>query len=292
MRRRVFMPGFCAMTGLCLVLLWGCGQELSEQELVQEAATEGSALPDGPHQVDYILSWNTDGVTVAETGLELRNNLGYDIEVSGGYLVFYSTQLVPCEGDPSAELSRAKDSGINWGKWWRRLVGIRTAHAGHGEEDLDASVVAQSAIEDLTNPVMMEVGSRTIEGTRYCQIHYLVARGGTGTTGLPEEQDMVGASLYLVGSWSMEGGEPQDFMILSSVAYGTLSNLYPNSFYGVVDQEFEVDANQNGARVEIRRNLLGLFENVNFQDMSDTQLERRILQNVIEHTEFQVELLP
>jgi len=259
---------------------------------VQEVATQGEASSGEPHQVDYHLSWNTDGVTVSETGLELSNNLGYDIEVSTGYLVFYSTQLVPCEDDTSGELTRAKDSGIDWGKWWGRLIGIRTAHAGHGEENLDASVVAQSAIEDLTNPVTMEVGSRTIEGTRYCQIHYLVARGGTGTTGLPEELDMVGASLYLAGSWSLEGGVPQDFMILSSVAYGTLSNLYPDSFYGVADKEFEVDASQNGARVEIHRNLLGLFENVNFQEMSDTQLERRILQNVIEHTEFQVELQP
>jgi len=286
------MPGVCAIAGTCLVLLWGCGQELSEPEPVQEVATQGEASSGEPHQVDYHLSWNTDGVTVSETGLELSNNLGYDIEVSTGYLVFYSTQLVPCEDDTSGELTRAKDSGIDWGKWWGRLIGIRTAHAGHGEENLDASVVAQSAIEDLTNPVTMEVGSRAIEGTRYCQIHYLVARGGTGTTGLPEELDMVGASLYLAGSWSLEGGEPQDFMILSSVAYGTLSNLYPDSFYGVADKEFEVDASQNGARVEIHRNLLGLFENVNFQEMSDTQLERRILQNVIEHTEFQVELQP
>jgi hypothetical protein len=268
-----------------MFLLSSCGEPLSEQE------TESEFTP-GPHQVDYHVSWDTEGVLLSDEGLELTNNLGYEIEVSAGYLVFYSTQLVPCEEDETGELARTQKKGIDWGKWWGRLIGIRSAHAGHGEEDLDASVVAQSYIEDLTQPVTQSVGSRTIEATRYCQIHYLVARGATGTLHLPPEQDMVGSSLYVQGTWRVDGSEPQDFTILSSVAYGTLSNLYPSAFYGAPDKELELDASQTGARVEIRRNLLGLFADVDFQTMSDTQLERRILQNVIEYTEFQVDLVP
>ncbi|MBT6492659.1 MAG: hypothetical protein HOK97_23005 [Deltaproteobacteria bacterium] len=257
-----------------MLLLSSCGESQSE-------------FTPGPHQVDYHVSWDTEGVLFSESGFELTNNLGYDIEVTAGYLVFYSTQLVPCEDEESSELT-----SIDWGKWWGRLIGVRTAHAGHGEEDLDASVVAQSYVEDLTEPVSQQIGSRTIEGIRYCQIHYLVARGGTGTLQLPQEQDMVGTSLYLQGTWEVEGGETQAFTISSSVAYGTLSNLYPSAFYGAADQELQVDASQTGARIEIKRNLLGLFADTDFKAMSDAQLERRILQNVIEYTEFQVDLVP
>ncbi|MBT6175930.1 MAG: hypothetical protein HOI23_01695, partial [Deltaproteobacteria bacterium] len=117
-----------------LLLLSSCGEPLSEAE------TQSEFTP-GPHQVDYHVSWDTEGVLFSESGFELTNNLGYDIEVTAGYLVFYSTQLVPCEDEESSELT-----SIDWGKWWGRLIGVRTAHAGHGEEDLDASVVAQSYV--------------------------------------------------------------------------------------------------------------------------------------------------
>lgn len=266
---------------VALLFLGGCGQTVSEE-----------GLTPGPHQVDYHVSWDTSGVTLTDDGLELRNNLNYEIELRGGYLVFYSTQLVPCEDDESSELTRAQTKNIDWGKWFGRVIGIRTAHAGHGDEDMDPSVMAQSYVENLIAPEAMELGSRTIEGTRYCQIHYLVARGGSGTIGLPEDQDMVGASLYMEGTWSLEGGAPQPFTILSSVAYGTLTNLYPESYYGVSDKEFELDANFVGARVEIERQLSGLFEDLNFETMTTTQLERRVLQNVIEHSRIQVETIP
>ena len=268
-----------------LLVLAGCGQGVSEQVMEQDFSS-------GPHQVDYHLSWDTSGVTLTDNGLELRNNLGYEIKLRAGYLVFYSTQLVPCGDDESTELTQAATKGIDWGKWFGRVIGIRTAHAGHGDEDMDPSVMAQSYVENLTAPEAMELGSRTIEGTRYCQIHYLVARGGSGTVGLPEDQDMVGASLYMEGTWSLEGATPQPFTILSSVAYGTLTNLYPESYYGVSDKEFELDANLVGARVNIERDLLGLFEDLNFETMTATQKERRVLQNVIEYSRIHVETIP
>ena len=197
---------------------FGCGPTESEQTVETQVAA-------GPHEVEYHVSWDTSDVTFTDVGLELRNNLGYDIELRSGYLVFYSTQLVPCEDEESSELTQAPSDSIPWGRWFSRILGIRTAHAGHGDEDLDPSVMAQSYVENLIVPENMELGRRTIEGTRYCQIHYLVARGGTGTVGLPEDQDMVGASLYLEGTWSFGDGEGQPFRVLSSVAYGTLANL-------------------------------------------------------------------
>ena len=268
-----------------LLFLVGCGQAVSEEVMDQ-------GLTPGPHQVDYYVSWDTSGVTLKDDGLELRNNLGYQVELRAGYLVFYSTQLVPCEDEESSELTRAQTKSIDWAKWLGRVIGIRTAHAGHGDEDMDPSVMAQSYVENLIAPEAMELGTRTIADTRYCQIHYLVARGGSGTIGLPEDQDMVGASLYMEGTWSLEGGAPQPFTILSSVAYGTLTNLYPESYYGISDKEFELDANLVGARVEIERQLSGLFEDLNFETMTATQLERRVLQNVIEYSRIHVETIP
>ncbi len=103
---------------------------------------------------------------------------------------------------------------------------------------------------------------------------------------------MVGASLYLEGTWSLGDGEGQPFRVLSSVAYGTLANLYPESYYGVSDMEFELNASVSGARVDIQRNLHGLFEDLNFETMNDTQMERRVLQNVIEYSRIHVEKTP
>ncbi len=270
---------------LWLVILTSCGSSLVAED-------EASDLLAGPHQVDYHLSWDTDGVKLSGDGLALTNNLGYDIQLQSGYLVFYSTQLVPCADDEEAELAQTLNHGIDWARWWGRLIGVRTAHAGHGDEELDPSVMAQSYIENLAAPEPMELGSRTIEGSRYCQVHYLVARGGAETIGLPQDQDMVGASLFMQGTWTLDGVQSQPFTVLSSVAYGTMTHLYPASYYGVPNKEFELNASEAGARVEIERSLYGLFEDLDFETMTDTQLERRVLQNVIEHSRIHVETIP
>jgi hypothetical protein len=56
--------------------------------------------------------------------------------------------------------------------------------------------------------------------------------------------------------------------------------------------EIELDASLAGARVEIERDLYGLFEDLNFETMTDTQMERRVLQNVIEYSRIHVETIP
>ena len=56
--------------------------------------------------------------------------------------------------------------------------------------------------------------------------------------------------------------------------------------------DFELNASVTGARVDIQRNLHGLFEDLNFETMNDTQMERRVLQNVIEYTRIHVEKTP
>ena len=268
-----------------LMIFTGCGASVVEE-------AEQLDLFAGPHEVEYHLSWDTEGVKLSGDGPELTNNLGYDIQLRSGYLVFYSTQLVPCADDEEAELAQTEHRGIDWGRWWGRLIGIRTAHAGHGDEDLDPSVMAQSYIENLGAPESMTLGSRTIEGTRYCQVHYLVARGGAETIGLPEDQDMVGASLFMEGTWTLDGMQPQPFTILSSAAYGTMTQLYSASDYGVPDKEFELNASEAGARVEIERSLYGLFEDLDFETMTDTQLGRQVLQNAIEYSRIHVEAIP
>ena len=75
-----------------LAILTGCGSSLVGED-------EAADLLAGPHQVDYHVSWDTDGVKLSGDGLELTNNLGYDIQLHSGYLVFYSTQRVPCADD-------------------------------------------------------------------------------------------------------------------------------------------------------------------------------------------------
>ena len=53
-----------------MLLLSSCGEPLSEQEPELE-------FTPGPHQVDYHVSWDTEGVLFSDNGFELTNNLGY-----------------------------------------------------------------------------------------------------------------------------------------------------------------------------------------------------------------------
>lgn len=248
--------------GLLCHLVLACSQEDAESPL---------------HDISYVLTWNTDGVEFKEDGFSLKNNLGIDVHIDTAYLVLYSTQMVACETNDSI-LGRIYD--------W---LMPRIAYAGHGGENRDPSAMLIPTVEDVLNPQRLELGSQAVSDMLYCQIHYLVGRAEDNAQFLPAEPDLVGTSLYLRGTWSSNDSEDSsEFLVETSTAYGALKYLYPVQSYGDEGAAYELDMNQTGAEVVIERYLATMFDNVDWREMNDTAVERKVLANIIDQLQITV----
>ena len=85
-------------------------------------------------QISYQLEWASEGELA-----EVETDLGYRVRLSSGSLRSYSLQLIPCE------------SAVAQAPGPRTFFGIRSAHAGHGSGDYDASLVVGPAAP-MTRP--------------------------------------------------------------------------------------------------------------------------------------------
>ena len=77
-------------------------------------------------------------------------------------------------------------------------------------------------------------------------------------------------------------------MIETSTAYGALKYLYPVQSYGDESAAYELDMNQTGAEVVIERYLATMFDNVDWREMNDTAVERKVLANIIDQLQITV----
>lgn len=244
-----------------------------------EVATEHDEHMDDTHRVEYVLEWDTQGVALDADSFRLTSNVGYEIQVDAAYLVAFLVQMIPCDEEFLGLQRREKPVATPaWEKWWQRTLGMRVAHAGHGEDDVEVSAIEQSQVENLVEATTMYLGARPLNGGNYCNVHYLVAAGGTTAAGLPAEPNMVGTSLYLKGTWKETGaGEPTPFVVQTSSAYGILRGL-------------QLSSHDPNATVTIQRSLGRLFDDVVWQEMSDTQTERQILENIVKSANVLVSL--
>ncbi len=73
-----------------------------------------------------------------------------------------------------------------------------------------------------------------------------------------------------------------EFTVDTSTAYGALQELYPVGSFGVEDASYELDMNQSGAEVVIERFLGTIFDDVEWNEMNDTAVQRKVLANIID----------
>ena len=230
----------------------------------------------GPGQVRYILGWDTGRVMDAEGGWVVETDLGYLVEVSGAYLVSFSMEIVECVPDPSI-----------LGAIWSLLDPVATAWAGHPGDGLNPAAIASSRVEDMVSLETTVAGMTEPGADRYCRAHYLVARADALTEGLPEDVVLEGRSLFLEGVWS-RGGERRAFVIETSLAAGMLHEIYPPGGFGQEGLAFEADTGSGGVEVRITRDPAAFFDGVDFETMSERDMARQALRNLIAATIIEV----
>lgn len=232
-------------------------------------ATADALTHDGPPEVDveasevrYHLAWDWGDAVTTDHGWRVTTDLGYDVEVATGYLVTASVQLAPCT-----------DEDLDTGMGWRGLLGSGRAWAGHGSGEEDPSAWLVGVVESVSSPETLSLAPISLDEGIYCRTHYLVSRATTGADQLPEDMDLVGTSLYIIGTATAPSGDPTPFSVWSSLPVGELMSWS--------EPVSPVDLSSGSVDVTITRDLGRLFDGVAFATMSSENIEKTMLLGLI-----------
>jgi hypothetical protein len=260
-----------AAVAAALALVAGCRS--TETTAGAPAATSAARATAAPHAVRYRLTWAQDDVVpVGQDGAwEVDSSLGYRVRVTRGWVTSYSTELVEC---PRA----AAASGA---------LGVffpADAVAGHNAGTPNPAAVKPMLVESLTKPVAEDAGTVSLAPQAYCQLHYLVARAGRESPGLPADVDMVDASLHVEGTYRAPNATTDAaFAVHTASAYGQL-------FARVAEPPgaLRADPGTGALVVEIRRRRSRLFDGVDFLRMPAKSVGLRMLQALVDGAEVTV----
>ena len=142
-------------------------------------------------------------------------------------------------------------------------------------------------IENLAKPRLRTTQSRRPPPTRFCRVHYLIARAERDAAGLPFRHQMVGVSLFVRGyRQSINDAQPVAFSIETKAANGVARQIA----LAAGDQGLEVDTARGNATATVTRKLATLFDGVDFDAMTERQASWELLKRVIEGTEITVRM--
>lgn len=228
-----------------------------------------SAIPT-TGQITYRFVWEWGDATPDADGLgwSVTTALGYQVHISTGYVVVGGAQLVPCKHGHTMQQS-VLDPLI-------APFASRVAHAGHGDEQ-DRSQITRPLVESLTEPVDVAVSARFGDEPAYCQFHYLAAYAPETAANLPANAEMVGRTLYLSGSYlAPNAAESTPFTISSNLAWGNMLDL---TLHADATSTIEL-ANTLDTQITLRRTLGNLFDDVDFVNMTESEVARTILRTL------------
>ncbi|MEZ4453171.1 MAG: hypothetical protein R3B09_27160 [Nannocystaceae bacterium] len=254
----------------------------TETETETETDTDGATDTDGDTTtgagadagaevtaVTYDLTWSWGQATpLPGGGWTTVNDLGITVEVRRGYLVAFSAALSPCT--PASAGASAPAPTLPE-RLLSAVAAPSSAWAGH-TGIADPSQVEPIVIEDLGAPVDLRLGEQSFSAARYCWIHYLAAHATDAATGLPEDLDLVGVTLYLEGTYSVAEGSAEEFTASIGAASGSLVEL----------DGARIDGSEGpSAHVVVTRDLGRAFDGVDLGAVDSEALARAVLGNLV-----------
>ena len=225
----------------------------------------------------YTLDWDRTGTTPLPGGSGWRsiNDLGFEFEVSQGFLVTNRMELLPCNWGVLDDAGPT-DVATVWRDW---LIG-RRAIAGH-PEDAPNSTRVRNFAEPIHDAMTVAYSTHETEPAAYCRFSYAVARADVATIDKPENPAMTGQSLRLVGRWRAPSDQAwQPFDWSTAIPWGTF-------------WDFLYLAPSNGGgepiiKVSVTRPLAGIFRGLDPLSQRQEVLGNKAVQNVV--TGIRVEL--
>lgn len=145
----------------------------------------------------------------ANTPRVFKNNLGYQITLKAGYLVFSGIEPRACSGAQVPNI-------------WHRFVGLAVANAHTPSSEQvptePKTLVVDSVLRADFEP--LEIGYHEASPGSYCQVSVTLESADASAKGTPADVSLSGKSLYLKGEYIPPGGgQPTPFEIASEASF-------------------------------------------------------------------------
>lgn len=196
-----------------------------------------------------------------------KNNLGYQITLNAGYLVFSGIEPQACPG--------AKVPNI-----WNRFVGLAVANA-HTPSSKSAPVEPKTLVVDSVLRAdfePLEIGYHEASPGSYCQVSVTLASADASAKGAPADMSLNGKSLYLKGQYiAPGGGQPTPFEIASEASFTKEIALH--------DRNGKQAPLNLSSKSPAREVVMGMaydswLDNVDFSNMDTLEPSETVLSNV------------
>ena len=229
------------------------------------------------HAIYYELHWDDEGVIDKgpDGAWTTLTDLGYRVQITEGFIVNYSAQLVEC-GEDEYTLCEEQTAWHETG--WRSFgLGMPFARAGHGSGENDPSAVEKVYAQSLTASASLQYGAALAAPAVYCRTHYLAGPLTTNAEGGIEDETRRGLTLWATGYYTPpEGGSPVRFAIETTSAYGVFGDLR-NAEGNIVI----LDSGQHAALVHVQRPRGRMFDGIDFKTESAEKAAKVALANLV-----------
>jgi hypothetical protein len=225
--------------------------------------------PSPPRNVQVELTWDIQGVAVADGHGTLTSDLGYTVDLDRFEVTAYSFEVIPCDPPPPQPpgMGGQKQSSLSF---------IGTAWAGH-RIGHPPTLTRMPRVESPLRTQTLAFDTLTIPDDAYCSGHYLIGR--LPETGIdPADVGNVDFSLRVHGRYRKgDNGAWTAFTIETPVSHGILVDLKKEGWRKGV--RFN-----NGDTVVVQRRLGGSFNGVDFAAMNEAAMARQILRRIVAST--------
>lgn len=248
-------------TAAAIVLAMACCSEAESTKTDPCSGSPGRITSGGVDKVRYVGTWDTGGVTTATDG-SLR--LADGVIIKTGVVTTFSAQLVSCE---------VFEDGCSTLAHVVRELGIQNAYAGHGSADVEPTETPAAVTEVLGATGEQALGSGVMEAGPYCAVHLLIGRF-PAIFGVDDPASMSGYSVRITGERPAAGDAKP---AVPFVAEGAMAHGEILPFRRAVSVSGPVVVN-------VQRTLSSAFEGVDWQTMTDKDVARQVVQNLVTHT--------
>ena len=252
---------------------------LSDDADASPDAAPDTAEPLPPHletvngaRLAYLLSWDWEGATPDDDGVMVfETDLGYTVGLEAGYVGSGQLELVPCAGGTWVAPPEPEP-------WWRPVLdwlGPRKAWADHPVVT-DVSRVQADLVESVYDEGSREYGVAEVEGSTYCDLHYLITpMEATSDDGFQMQR----WSAYVRGWYIAPGAaERAPFEATINIRGGAIPTLTPSE--ALPDTWLDASGMPLGARVLLTRFPARSFHGIALDEVADVDLAYEFLLNI------------
>lgn len=205
--------------------------------------------------MEVTVTIGAEPAAAGDGSLELQTDMGYTVTLDRAYLSLGAVEIHGCnEGASGALLER----------WFGPKLAL--AHGLSSPTRIGAPLVVSLLAKGDTPEVF---GTLLPPPGKYCSTHVEIEAADRDARALPDDLDIVGATLDVAGTWSKADDSAQNFELRTST-----------SSERTIDQGFSLSRDERQKTLALRAVVAHAFDGVDFATQTESEQVATVLSNI------------